>query len=76
MYQFVVDIDYSIQSKGRYFLNINYIKEEMLIRHMDGIYVLYTYCARRAVSQMTQVFLSTPLARAEDLILRHMTFAL
>eukprot|EP01023_Acetabularia_acetabulum_P051520 TRINITY_DN57040_c0_g1_i1.p2 TRINITY_DN57040_c0_g1~~TRINITY_DN57040_c0_g1_i1.p2 ORF type:complete len:222 (-),score=6.34 TRINITY_DN57040_c0_g1_i1:128-793(-) len=40
----------------------------------EGIYILYTYAARRSTSPKVQKMLSTPEAGSEDVILRHMTF--
>ncbi|DBB07121.1 hypothetical protein WJX77_009803 [Trebouxia sp. C0004] len=40
----------------------------------EGIYVLYTYAAKRTTSQKVQKHLSTPVVGGEVNILRHMTF--
>lgn len=42
--------------------------------HWEGIYVLYSFMARRDTTPKVQKLLSTPAAGAEDNILRHMTF--
>jgi small subunit ribosomal protein S6 len=41
--------------------------------HWEGIYVLFTFIARCATVPKVQKLLSTPVAGAEDNILRHMT---
>ena len=43
-------------------------------RFWEGIYVLYTYAAKRTTSQKVQKHLSTPIVGGEANILRHMTF--
>ncbi|KAL3160386.1 hypothetical protein ABBQ32_010711 [Trebouxia sp. C0010 RCD-2024] len=40
----------------------------------EGIYVLYTYSAKRTTSQKVQKHLSTPIVGGEANVLRHMTF--
>jgi len=40
----------------------------------EGIYVLYTYAARRATVRTVQTLLSNPEAGSEDNVLRHITF--
>jgi len=40
----------------------------------DGIYVLYTYAAKRQTARSVQLLLSNPEAGSEDKILRHITF--
>ncbi|KAK9833278.1 hypothetical protein WJX81_002178 [Elliptochloris bilobata] len=40
----------------------------------DGVYVLYTYTAKRSTSQGVQKLLSKPATGGESNILRHMTF--
>ena len=40
----------------------------------EGIYVLYTYAARRATARTVQLLLSNPEAGSEDKLLRHITF--
>ena len=42
--------------------------------HWEGIYVLYSFFAKRSTTPKVQRLLSTPVAGAEDNILRHMTF--
>lgn len=39
----------------------------------EGIYVLYTYTARRQTARTVQLLLSNPEAGSEDTILRHIT---
>ena len=46
----------------------------MLFRFWEGIYVLYTYAAKRTTSQKVQKHLSTPIVGGEANVLRHMTF--
>ena len=43
-------------------------------RFWDGVYVLYTYTAKRSTSQGVQKLLSKPAIGGESNILRHMTF--
>jgi small subunit ribosomal protein S6 len=43
-------------------------------RFWDGVYVLYTYTAKRSTSQGVQKLLSKPAVGGESNILRHMTF--
>ena len=43
-------------------------------RSWEGIYVLYTYAARRQTAQTIQKLLSKPEAGSEDSVLRHITF--
>lgn len=40
----------------------------------DGMYVLYTYAAKRQTARNVQLLLSNPEAGSEDKILRHITF--
>ena len=40
----------------------------------QGIYVLYTYAARRATARAVQTLLSNPEAGSEDVLLRFTTF--
>eukprot|EP00798_Chlamydomonas_sp_ICE-L_P000622 gene622-2053_t len=40
----------------------------------EGIYVLYTYSAKRQTAKTIQLLLSTPESGAEDNILRHLSF--
>eukprot|EP00798_Chlamydomonas_sp_ICE-L_P001376 gene1376-32742_t len=40
----------------------------------EGIYVLYTYAAKRQTAKTIQILLSTPESGAEDNILRHISF--
>lgn len=42
--------------------------------HWEGIYVVYTYAARRQTAQAVQKLLSTPEVGSEDNVLRHITF--
>ncbi|GFR46633.1 hypothetical protein Agub_g8243, partial [Astrephomene gubernaculifera] len=42
-------------------------------KETEGIYVLYTYLARRQTAKAVQLLLSNPEAGAEDTILRHIT---
>lgn len=42
-------------------------------KEQEGIYVLYTYCAKRQTARAIQMLLSNPEAGAEDTILRHIT---
>ncbi len=47
-----------------------------LFRHCsnwDGMYVLYTYAAKRQTARNVQLLLSNPEAGSEDKILRHIT---
>lgn len=46
----------------------------LLFRFWEGIYVLYTYAAKRTTSQKVQKHLSTPIVGGEANVLRHMTF--
>lgn len=43
-------------------------------RQWDGMYVLYTYAARRQTARAVQLHLSNPEAGREDDVLRHITF--
>uniref|UniRef100_A0A7S0WV86 Plastid ribosomal protein S6 n=1 Tax=Chlamydomonas leiostraca TaxID=1034604 RepID=A0A7S0WV86_9CHLO len=43
-------------------------------QHWEGIYVLYTYAARRTTARTIQQLLSNPEAGSEDNVLRHITF--
>lgn len=45
-----------------------------LLSNWDGIYVLYTYAARRQTARTVQLLLSNPEAGSEDTVLRHITF--
>ncbi|KAG2499030.1 hypothetical protein HYH03_003215 [Edaphochlamys debaryana] len=45
-------------------------------REWEGIYVLYTYAARRQTARAVQLLLSNPEAGAEDTVLRHITVKL
>lgn len=40
----------------------------------EGIYVLYTYAAKRSTARAVQQLLSNPEAGSEDVILRFTTF--
>jgi small subunit ribosomal protein S6 len=40
----------------------------------EGIYVLYTYAARRPTAKAVQLLLSNPEAGSEDKLMRHITF--
>jgi small subunit ribosomal protein S6 len=40
----------------------------------DGLYVLFTYAAKRQTARSVQLLLSNPEAGSEDKILRHITF--
>ena len=40
----------------------------------EGIYVLYTYAAKRQTARTVQLLLSNPEAGSEDKLLRHITF--
>jgi len=40
----------------------------------DGMYVLFTYAAKRQTARSVQLLLSNPEAGSEDKILRHITF--
>eukprot|EP00877_Chromochloris_zofingiensis_P000294 jgi/Chrzof1/10265/Cz04g34230.t1 len=40
----------------------------------EGIYVLYTYAAKRQTARTVQLLLSNPEAGSEDKVLRHITF--
>lgn len=40
----------------------------------DGMYVLFTYAAKRQTARSVQLLLSRPEAGSEDKILRHITF--
>ena len=40
----------------------------------EGIYVLYTYAAKRQTAVKVQLLLSRPEAGSEDTVLRHITF--
>jgi small subunit ribosomal protein S6 len=42
-------------------------------REWDGIFILYTYAAKRQTARAVQLLLSNPEAGAEDTILRHQT---
>lgn len=42
-------------------------------REQEGIYVLYTYCAKRQTARAIQLLLSKPESGAEGTILRHIT---
>jgi hypothetical protein len=42
--------------------------------HWEGIYVLYTYAAKRQTARTVQLLLSNPEAGSEDTVLRHITF--
>lgn len=42
-------------------------------REQEGIYVLYTYCAKRQTARAIQLLLSKPEAGSEDTVLRHIT---
>lgn len=42
-------------------------------REWEGIYVLYSYLARRQTARAVQQLLSNPEAGAEDTVLRHIT---
>lgn len=46
----------------------------LLCRYWEGIYVLYTYTAKRQTARTIQQLLSTPQAGSEDNVLRHITF--
>ena len=50
------------------------VTEDWTCRFWEGIYVLYTYAAKRTTSQKVQKHLSTPVVGGEVNILRHMTF--
>ncbi|KAF5838767.1 hypothetical protein DUNSADRAFT_2230 [Dunaliella salina] len=41
--------------------------------HWEGIYVLYTYAARRQTARAVQLMLSNPEVGSENVLLRHMT---
>mmetsp|Transcript_23337 Transcript_23337/g.64490 ORF Transcript_23337/g.64490 Transcript_23337/m.64490 type:complete len:183 (+) Transcript_23337:95-643(+) len=41
--------------------------------HWEGIYVLYTYAARRQTARAIQLMLSNPEVGSENVLLRHMT---
>eukprot|EP00199_Chlamydomonas_sp_CCMP681_P003588 CAMPEP_0119102076 /NCGR_PEP_ID=MMETSP1180-20130426/942_1 /TAXON_ID=3052 ORGANISM="Chlamydomonas cf sp, Strain CCMP681" /NCGR_SAMPLE_ID=MMETSP1180 /ASSEMBLY_ACC=CAM_ASM_000741 /LENGTH=183 /DNA_ID=CAMNT_0007086301 /DNA_START=71 /DNA_END=622 /DNA_ORIENTATION=- len=43
-------------------------------KHSEGIYVLYTYAARRQTAKAIQKLLSTPGVGTEENIMRHITF--
>jgi hypothetical protein len=45
-----------------------------LCSNWDGMYVLYTYAAKRQTARSVQLLLSNPEAGSEDKILRHITF--
>lgn len=40
----------------------------------EGVYVLYTYAARRQTAKAVQLLLSNPEAGSEDKLMRHITF--
>lgn len=40
----------------------------------EGVYVLYTYAARRPTARAVQLLLSSPEAGSEDKLMRHITF--
>jgi small subunit ribosomal protein S6 len=40
----------------------------------EGIYILYTYAARRSTARAVQQLLSNPEAGSEDVVLRFVTF--
>jgi small subunit ribosomal protein S6 len=42
-------------------------------RQWEGIYVLYTYAARRQTARTVQLNLSTPEVGSENVLLRHIT---
>lgn len=42
-------------------------------RHWEGIYVLYTYAARRQTARTIQLMLSNPEVGSENVLMRHMT---
>ncbi len=43
-------------------------------REWEGIYVLYTYAAKRQTAKKIQLLLSKPEAGSEGKLLRHITF--
>lgn len=45
----------------------------LTISNWDGMYVLYTYAAKRQTARNVQLLLSNPEAGSEDKILRHIT---
>jgi hypothetical protein len=45
-----------------------------LCSNWDGMYVLFTYAAKRQTARSVQLLLSNPEAGSEDKILRHITF--
>eukprot|EP00983_Pelagomonas_calceolata_P089194 1157289-Pelagomonas_calceolata.AAC.3 len=45
----------------------------LFCRHWEGIYVLYTYAARRQTARAIQLMLSNPEVGSENVLLRHMT---
>lgn len=44
-----------------------------LCSNWEGIYVLYTYAAKRQTARTVQLLLSNPEAGSEDNVLRHIT---
>jgi len=49
------------------------VRNPALSRHWEGIYVLYTYAARRQTARTIQLMLSNPEVGSENVLLRHMT---
>lgn len=43
-------------------------------RNWEGIYVMYTYAAKRQTARTIQQLLSNPESGSEDNVLRHITF--
>ena len=43
-------------------------------REWEGVYVLYTYAAKRQTAKSVQLLLSRPEAGSEGKVLRHKTF--
>ncbi|KAJ9517932.1 hypothetical protein QJQ45_004250 [Haematococcus lacustris] len=43
-------------------------------KHVDGIYILYTFAARKQTARVIQRFLSNPESGSEGNLLRHITF--
>lgn len=61
-------------------LNINALVKNMpsklaypIKNEIEGVYVLYTYAAKRQTARAIQLLLSNPEAGSEDKLLRHMT---
>lgn len=64
----------SFDMPANFYVTPSDFKVCLFFRFWEGIYVLYTYAAKRTTSQKVQKHLSTPIVGGEANVLRHMTF--